>query len=349
MKKILIVLLAVLLVFSLATIAQAEPEATDVLMVLCTPQEEWCQGMEEEFEAVYPEIDVQWNRLSSGEALARVQAEKGNPSFDVWWGGPMDAFIAAKDEGGLIAQYESPNLKNITEKFQYMIDKDHYYAPIYMGSIGFMTNTNWLAEHPEASAPTSYQDLLKPEFKGQIMISHPSTAGTGYTFLATVLQVMGEDAGWEYMRKLNDQVYQYTKSGSAAGNNTAEGQTAVSIIFSHDIVKFIDDKGAPAVITFPKEGTGYEVAGVAILEGAKNLANAQKWYDWALTPEAQSLGPKYASYQAPTVAGVEMSHPELLDCNLIDYDFVWTGKHKQEFQDKFSNEIQNSDNVIVYK
>ena len=87
MKKSLIVLFAMLLVLSTASLAFAQD---GVLYVLCTPQEEWCQGMEEEFEAVYPEIDVQWNRLSSGEALARVQAEKGNPSFDVWWGGPME-------------------------------------------------------------------------------------------------------------------------------------------------------------------------------------------------------------------------------------------------------------------
>ena len=342
MKKALVVLFAMLLVLGTAAAAFAQE---GVLYVLCTPQEEWCQGMEEEFEAVYPEIDVQWNRLSSGEALARVQAEKGNPSFDVWWGGPMDAFIAAKAEGGLLAQYESPSLANVLEKFQYLVDVDHYYAPIYMGTIGFMTNTNWLEAHPGVEAPTSYYDLLKPEYKGQVMISHPSTAGTGYTFLSSVLQVMGEEDGWKYMRDLNDQVYQYTKSGSAAGNNTNEGQTATSVVFSHDAVKFIDDKGAPCVLTFPKEGTGYEVAGVAILEGAKNLENAQLWYDWALTADAQKLGPRYASYQAPTVEGVELSHPELLECNLINYDFQWSGDHKQEFQDKFSNEIQNREDV----
>ncbi len=345
MKKSLIFVLSVILVLAgFASVSAQE----GVLMVLCTPQEEWCQGMEEEFEAVYPEIDVQWNRLSSGEALARVQAEKGNPSFDVWWGGPMDAFIAAKAEGGLLYQYESPSLANVKEEYSFLVDADNYYAPIYQGSIGFMTNSNWLAENPGVEAPTSYQDLLKPEFKGQIMISHPSTAGTGYTFMSSVLQVMGEEAGWDYMRQLNDQVYQYTKSGSAAGNNTAEGQTAVSVVFSHDAVKFIDDKGAPCVITFPEEGTGFEVAGVAILEGAKNLDNAKLWYDWSLTADAQSLGPVYQSYQAPTVGGVELSHPELLECNLIDYDFQWSGDHKQEFQDKFSNEIQNQEAAIVY-
>lgn len=299
--------------------------------------------MEEAFEAIYPEIDVQWIRMSSGEALAKIQSEQGKPTFDIWWGGPMDSFVAAKD-AGLLEQYESPNLKNIIpDKYDLFVDKDHYYTGIYMGSIGFMTNTDFLAEHPGLEAPKSYADLLKPEYKGQLTIAHPSTSGTSYTFISSILQIMGEEEGWEYIRKFNDQVAMYSKSGSGAGKFVAAGEFGVVIMFSHDGVKEIDDNGAPMVITFPEEGTGFEVGSQAILKGAKNLENAKLWYDWAITPEAQKLGPVYQSYQAPTVTGVELSHPELLEVNLIDYDFDWSGEHKQEFQDKFSNEIQNAE------
>jgi len=259
-------LIAAMLILIIAMPAFAQ---SGELSVLCTPQELWCQGMEEAFEAVYPEIDVQWIRLSSGEGLARVQAEAGNPTFDIWWGGPMDSFIAAKPLG-LLEQYESPNLKNINPDFyDLFVDDDHYYTGIYMGSLGFMTNTDWLAENPGVEPPKSFADLLKPEFKGQITISHPSTAGTAYTFMSTVLQVMGEEEGWEYLKKFNDQVAIYTKSGSGAGKYVASGEFGVVIMFSHDGVKEIDDNGAHMVITFPEEGTGYEVGAEAILKGAK--------------------------------------------------------------------------------
>jgi iron(III) transport system substrate-binding protein len=62
-----------------------------------------------------------------------------------------------------------------------------------------------------------------------------------------------------------------------------------------------------------------------------------------LTPEAQALGPKYKAYQAPTVGGVELSYPELLEVNLIDYDFQWAGENKKAFVDKFTNEIAGAD------
>ena len=72
---------------------------------------------------------------------------------------------------------------------------------------------------------------------------------------------------------------------------------------------------------------------------------AKLWFDWAISPEGQSLGPKYNAYQAPTVKGVELSHPELLEVNLIDYDFLWAGTNKTAFVDKFTNEIQNAENL----
>ncbi len=322
---------------------EEEMEITDTeLNLLCTPQEQWCQGMKQEFEALYG-ITVNYVRMSSGEALARVLAEKDNPTFDIWWGGPIDSFVAAKGEG-VLEQYDSPNYANIRDP-EKMADVDHYWAGIYVGTLGFATNKDWLAANPGTAAPTSWDDLLKPEFKGQLMVAHPSTSGTSYTAIATVLQMRGEEAGWEYIKQYAAQMAQFTKSGAAPAKFVGQGEAAVAIVFSHDIVNEIENNKLPLELTFPEEGTGYEIGGQAILKGAKNMQAAKLWFDWALTPEAQSLGPVYAAYQAPTVNGVELSHPELMEVNLIDYDFIWAGEHKKEFVEKFTNEIATADNL----
>ncbi|HVF25048.1 MAG TPA: extracellular solute-binding protein [Anaerolineales bacterium] len=326
-----------------APATEAPVEITDTeLNVLCTPQEQWCQGMKQEFEAKYG-ITVNYVRMSSGEALARVQAEKDNPQFDIWWGGPIDSFVAAKGEG-LLEAYDSPNYANLTDPVK-MKDVDNQWVGVYVGTLGFATNTDWLAANPGVEAPTSWDDLLKPEFTGQVMVAHPSSSGTSYTALATVLQIRGEEAGWEYLQQYDGQMAQYTKSGAAPAKFVGQGEAAVAIVFSHDIVNEIENNKLPLVLTFPEEGTGYEIGGMAILKGAKHPQAARLWFDWALTPEAQALGPVYAAYQAPTVTGVELSHPELLEVNLIEYDFIWAGEHKTEFVDKFTNEIAGADNL----
>lgn len=338
---IFVLVMLVMVLTALSGCVETAKKDTE-LNVLCTPQEEWCQGMKQEFEAKYG-ITVNYVRLSSGEGLARIKAEKDNPQFDIWWGGPLDSFVAAKGDG-LLEAYDSPNYKNLQDNPQFK-DPDNYWVGIYVGSLGFATNTDWLAAHPDAKAPESWDDLLKPEFKGQIMVAHPSTSGTSYTALATVIQLRGEEAGWEYIKKYAGQIAQYTKSGAAPAKFAGQGEAVIGIVFSHDIVHEIDDNKLPLVLTFPKEGTGWEIGGMGIIKGAKHMQAAKQWFDWALTAETQALGPKYKAYQAPTVKGVSLSHPELLQVKLIPYDFVWAGEHKKEYVDKFTNEIAAADKL----
>jgi len=339
-KWIVIALVAIMV---LAACQPAAEEITDTeLNLLCTPQEQWCQGMKQEFEAKYG-ITVNYVRMSSGEALARVLAEKDNPQFDIWWGGPADSFISAKGSG-LLEPYDSPNYANLVDPAKTK-DVDNQWVGIYMGSLGFGTNTDWLAANPGVEAPTSWDDLLKPEFKGQIMVAHPSSSGTSYTALATILQLRGEEAGWEYIKQYAAQVSQFTKSGAAPAKFVGQGEAAVGIVFSHDIVNEIDNNKLPLKLTFPAEGTGYEIGAMAILKGAKHMQAAKLWFDWALTAEAQALGPVYKAYQAPTVKGVTLSHPELMEVNLIDYDFQWAGTNKKAFVEKFTNEIATAESL----
>lgn len=320
---------------------QAETGSTE-LNLLCTPQVQWCEGMKAEFESAHPEITVNFVRMSSGESLTRLRNEADNPQFDIWWGGPIDSFIAAEEEG-LLEPYDSPNLDNITDQ-TLMRDPENHWAGVYVGSLGFATNQNFLDENPGLEAPTSWDDLLKPEYADQLMVAHPSSSGTSYTALCTILQMRGEEAGWEYLRDYARQVNQFTKSGSAPARFVGQGEAAVGIVFSHDIVAQIE-AGAPLVLTFPAEGTGYEIGGMGIVKGAAHLDAAQMWFDWALEPATQELGPKYEAFQAPTVAGASASMPELLEVNLIDYDFQFCGENKSEFVDRFTNEIANADEL----
>jgi len=321
--------------------ATAAPKPTEApkqlkgeLNLLCTPQQIWCEGMKKEFEAKYPGVTVNFVRLSSGESLTRLRNEKANPQFDIWWGGPIDSFIAAKKEG-LLEPYKSPGHANIIDP-KLMLDNDPnpQWVGIYVGSLGFATNTKQTA----IKAPESLDDLIKPELKGQIVIAHPASSGTSYTFLCTVLQVKGEQAGWEYMKKFAANVLMWTKSGAAPAQNVGKGEAAVGVVFSHDIVAEME-RGLPLKMTFPVEGTGYEIGGMGIVKGAKNMEIAKAWYDWALEAKTQELGKKYTAYQGLTIKGAQPPKPELLQVKLINYNFDYCGSNKKAFVDKFSNEI----------
>ena len=145
--------------------------------------------------------------------------------------------------------------------------------------------------------------------------------------LATFVQLMGEDKAFEFMKAMHKNVNQYTKSGAAPARAAATGESLVGITFMHDAVMQVVN-GAPVKVVSPCEGTGYEIGSMSIIKGAKNMENAKKWYDWALTPEAQAIGANAkVSYQVPSnkTAAVPAQAPKLSEIKLINYDFVKYG------------------------
>lgn len=272
-------------------------------------------------------------RLSSGEALTRIRAERQNMTASVWYGGPVDGFIAAMTED-LLEPYVSPIAANYPTQFK---DPNGYWTGIYVGYLGFVLDKEWFDEMGY-DIPKSWADLLKPEFKGQIVTAHPGSSGTAYTMLATVIQMMGEQAGLDYMSRLNGQISQYTKSGTAPGRMVGLQETPIGITFLHDAIKYYLEGYDNIVISAPSEGTGFEIGGVAILAGAPDRKAAEMFVDWALTKEAQELGATVGSFQFLTNPNANPPKEAMVlrDTKLIDYDFVWAGTNKARLVELFN-------------
>lgn len=339
-KKILgLVLASTIVVTMFSGCGGKQPESknkAEKLTVYCGLMEDHMVAAVKEFEKDTG-IKVDAVRMSSGEIMGRIKAEKENPKASIWFGGPADGFIQAQKDG-LLEKYVSPNAKDIPEQFK---DKDGYWTGIYKGYLGFVSNKKLLAEKG-AQAPQSWQDLLKPEFKGQIVIANPGSSGTAYTLLSTVVQIMGEEKGLEYMKKLNGQIKSYQKSGTAPGRMVGQGEATVGATFLHDAIKYREEGMKDIVLSAPKEGTGYEIGAVAIIKGGPDQEAAKKFVDWCLTVKAQELGQTAGSYQFLTnpQAKTPKQADELKDTKLIDYNLEWAGSHKNELIEKWNNAIK---------
>ncbi len=307
--------------FAAATPAQAEGNLT----VYCSPQEEWCQLMVNEFQKATG-ITVAMTRKSSGETFAQIKAEAANPKGDIWWGGTGDPHLQAAEEDLTIA-YESPMMKDLNDwaVSQHKISGGKTVG-IYMGALGFGYSADVLKEKG-VEGPKCWADLVKPEYKGEVQIANPNSSGTSYTFLATMIQILGEEEAFAFLKQMNENVNQYTKSGAAPAQAASRGETLIGITFQHDLVSTAVASGAPMVVVAPCEGTGFEIGSMSIIKGAPNLENAKKWYDWALTPEAQALAAQANSYQLPSNKNAPVSEhsPKISEIKLIDYDFVKFG------------------------
>ena len=289
------------------------------LTLYCSPQIEWCELMVNEFEK-RTGIRVKMTRKSSGETLAQIKAERTNPKGDVWWGGTGDPHLQAAEEG-LTQAYTSPKMSEL---------HDWAKAPhnatgrkpmgIYMGALGYGSNTDIFAKRglPE---PKCWHDLLHSAYRDEIQVANPNTSGTSYTTLATLVQLLGEEGGFSFLKNMHKNINQYTKSGSAPIKSAARGENAIGIVFIHDAVTQTV-KGMPIKAVAPCEGTGYEIGSMSIIKGARNLDSAKKWVDFALTADVQSLAVKARAYQVPSNKGatVPPEAPDVSSIKLIDYD-----------------------------
>jgi len=174
--------------------------AQDTLMVYSSVDEENAKKLLDAFSKATG-VKVRFTFLSSGPAVARIEAEKNNPQADVWYGAPSENHVVLKEKS-LSQPYVSPNAKDLAAKFK---DPEGYWTSFYMNPLGFASNVNTLKQKG-VEPPTSWADLLKPGFKGQVQTPSPQTSGTGYNMVAALILIMGEEKAFGHCRRRPIQV-----------------------------------------------------------------------------------------------------------------------------------------------
>ncbi|MBL8329926.1 MAG: ABC transporter substrate-binding protein [Rubrivivax sp.] len=313
---------ATLALLGLSGTAQAQDNGQ--INVICSVQAEWCNMIQTVF-AKTTGIKVNMSLKGSGEALAQLIAERANPKTDVWFGGTGDPHLQAAEQG-LSMEYKSPSLPQLQTWAQQQASQSGYKTVgIYSGPLGFGYNTELIAKK-KMPVPKSWADLLNPVYKNDIQVANPASSGTAYTMIATLVQLMGEDKAFEYLKALHKNIATYTRSGTGPIKAVARGETTVSISFVHDGPGEAM-QGFPVATVTPAEGTGAEIGSMSIIKGARNLDNAKKFYEWALTAPAQEMGAAAKQFQVPSnkSAKVDPRVPDFKKIKFINYDYAKYG------------------------
>lgn len=334
------------LIAAALTAALASPSAfaqdKGNLNIYCSMQLEWCSLAGNEFQK-QTGVKVNVSHKGSGETFAQLKAEASNPKGDVWFGGTGDPHLQAAEEN-LTEPYQSPNLKDLHPWATFQAQVAGYKTVgVYAGALGFGFNTELLAKK-KLEAPKCWMDLTKPEYKGDVQMANPAASGTAYTALATVVQIMGEDKAFEFMKALHRNISQYPRSGAGPIKSAARGETAIAVTFMHDVSTELKN-GFPVGMSGPCEGTGYEVGSMSILKGARNMENAKRFYDWALTPDAQKLAAQARSFQLPSNKNAPQppEAPRFANIKLIQYDFKKYGSsaERKRLLEKWEKEVNS--------
>jgi iron(III) transport system substrate-binding protein len=277
------------------------------------------------FEADNPTIEIAWVRDSTGVVAAKLMAEKDNPRADIIWG------LAASNIGlmasqGMLEPYTPAGDSALKPMFKSGKSPETWVGmDAYFSILCFNTAE---AAKDKKTRPTSWADLIKPEYKDSIVMPNPASSGTGYLTVAAWLQIMGEEAGWKYMDALHQNIAQYIHSGSAPCVQAAKGERLIGIGLDTRGASE-KTKGAPLDLIVPKEGLGWELEATAIVKGTKNLEAAKKLADWAASKKANELYAKtYPVVAYPGIAAMPPNYPADGEKAMIKNDVEWMAKNR---------------------
>lgn len=286
-----------------------------------------------------PDITFNILRLSTGDMGARIIAEKNNPKHDIIWGWALTNMSNPKIIA-MIEPYKAKGMDGIANQFK--SEKNLWFAPTgYMAA--FCVNTDRLKQKG-LPIPTSWDDLLNPVYKGELIMPNPNSSGTGYLQIVSILQDRGDKAGWEYLKKLDLNMGQYIKSGSKPCKLTRAGEYSIGASFAFIAMKSIKS-GYPIKMVLPKEGSGFELEANALMKSSKNKKDAKRFLDWTLSASASKEYSKFKAIVAtpgakPSADALSAGLPEDVSSALFKLDFIKSASERDGILRKWRKVIE---------
>jgi len=305
---------------------------TGKITVYTALQDEQIQDYLAAFEKEYPEIKVNLVRESTGTLTERLLAEKENPQADVIWGVAVTSLLVT-EWNEVLQPYAPSHLDAIRPQFRDPANPPHWVG-IDLWMSAFCINTE-KAKKIGLPIPMSWEELLDPVYQGHIVMPNPNSSGTGFLSVSGLLQIYGEEEGWTYLDQLNENIAEYTESGSQPCKMAANGEYAIGISFGNQGI-LQKENGQPIKTVFPKEGSGWEIETNALVNKAYIKPAAKTFLDWAVSPNAMK---EYAKNWAVTAVERDEPAPAGFPDNptdqLIDGDFPWAAANRQAILDEW--------------
>lgn len=283
-------------------------------------------------------IKVEYVEISTGKALAQLQAENGNTTADIWFGGGVDSYISATDLGYL-EQYVSPEAEAINPAYS---DPDGYWTGLALVPAGFLVNNDVLAEK-NLEAPKTWEDLADPKYKGEIIMASPAISGTQYAILNGTIQAYGEEKGWEVWKGINENVDFYAQGGGEPGPKCAAGEFGIAVLAMTGGT-FAMEAEYPVTAVYPEDMIPWTPAPIAIFKNSQNKDAAKVFVDYFLSKEGQEA---LREADARIMARGDVAIPEAIGTvdteKLIDQDVLLFGSQREALLEKWAAMVGEKD------
>jgi iron(III) transport system substrate-binding protein len=242
--------------------------------------------LERAFEEQRADIDVRWLDMGSQEILDRLRFERVNPQADIWFGGPTTIFDRGVQDS-LLEPYRPLWADHVGPSG---IGPNDFYYPVYRTPAVIAYNNRLVVP---GEAPTDWNDMLAPRWRGKVLIRDPMASGTMRAIWGLIIQqgirATGDTtAGMEWLRELDGQTGAYTLNPAILDERLARGEGLVTLWDLPDIL-ISQSKGLPFGYNFPSSGTVVIDDAIGLVRGAPHADAARAFIDFVGGEGAQIL------------------------------------------------------------
>ena len=275
----------------------------------------------------YPNINVEYLSIPTGEAIQRIAAESENPQCDVLWGGGADTLAGKVD---LFQAFVSVHDDVIGDAYKDANDMWIGESPLPMV---FIYNKTLIAEE---DVPTTWEGLTDPALKGKIAYANPAKSGSAYTQLCTMLFSQPTlDEGWALVDKFIDNLDGKLQDGSSACHKyVASGEYVIGVTLEKSAVLYADNPDIGFI--YPEKNSAVP-DGISLVKNCPNQENAELFINYMLSLEVQQ--DQNVSWKRRPVRSdlTPEGLCELSTLDLGDYDFEYAATEKESIIEKWND------------
>ncbi len=274
MKKLISLVLAVLMcVFVFCGCGEADNK--QIVIYSCANSDRIAE-MKTILQEKFPEYTFVVEYQSTSKLGSKLLAEGENTDCDIIHDLSY-LTLDALDENGLLADLSGYDTSVYVDG---LVPKTTYLPEVRTGG-GVIVNTKVLADKKLAK-PTSYEDLLKPEYKGLVSMPDPKSSGTGYMFYKSLVNAWGEEKAVEYFGKLATNVLQFTEGGNGPVNALVQEEVAIGLGMIANAATQKTENGAPLEVLFFEEGAPFSTYGQAMVKGKDAKPQVKEVFDYMI-------------------------------------------------------------------
>ena len=306
----------------------------DRVVIYTAAEDERIAYIQSELDKQFPDTEIVIQSLGTGQLLSKLQAEGKDSDCDIFYDlEVVNAEIILNAAPDLFVDLSDYDFSIYDPSVTGYTDRHHKYAVNGKTAGAFLVNTKML-EEKGLPIPTTYEDMLKPEYAGLISMPSPKSSGTGYSYYNGMVTILGEEAAMKYFEELNPNIKEYTTSGSAPAKAAVRGDVAIAYGLLWQCVNYANENEGLTVVV-PEQGLAFDLFTMGMISGHEAKGSVKEVFTYLYNelnkPQCAKFNPDkiYVDMPAAEIQNYPENYKEITMAGLFDFQY------KQDLLDKW--------------